>query len=72
MESRSSSGPERLICCKFTAKERDTESGNDYFGARYYGGWPTLDPANRVRVPHPSLFSSEGWDATILDWMNRE
>jgi len=22
---------------KFTGKERDTESGNDYFGARYYG-----------------------------------
>ncbi len=22
----------------FTGKERDTESGNDYFGARYYGG----------------------------------
>jgi RHS repeat-associated protein len=21
---------------KFTGKERDTESGNDYFGARYY------------------------------------
>jgi RHS repeat-associated protein len=21
----------------FTSKERDTESGNDYFGARYYG-----------------------------------
>jgi len=26
-------------CCAshFTGKERDTESGNDYFGARYYG-----------------------------------
>src|ERR1700758_4612426 len=23
--------------CKFTGKERDSESGNDYFGARYYG-----------------------------------
>ena len=23
--------------CNFTGKERDTESGNDYFGARYYG-----------------------------------
>jgi RHS repeat-associated protein len=21
---------------RFTGKERDTESGNDYFGARYY------------------------------------
>lgn len=24
------------FACKFTGKERDTESGNDYFGARYY------------------------------------
>jgi RHS repeat-associated protein len=22
---------------KFTGKERDSESGNDYFGARHYG-----------------------------------
>jgi RHS repeat-associated protein len=22
--------------CHFTGKERDAESGNDYFGARYY------------------------------------
>jgi RHS repeat-associated protein len=27
--------------CRFTGKERDTESGNDYFGARYYD--PTID-----------------------------
>jgi RHS repeat-associated protein len=26
-----------LIASRFTGKERDTESGNDYFGARYYG-----------------------------------
>jgi RHS repeat-associated protein len=25
-----------LIKCRSTGKERDTESGNDYFGARYY------------------------------------
>ena len=24
----------------FTGKERDTESGNDYFGARYYASLP--------------------------------
>lgn len=24
------------FACQFTGKERDTESGNDYFGARYY------------------------------------
>jgi RHS repeat-associated protein len=26
-----------LFDCHFTGKERDTESGNDYFGARYFG-----------------------------------
>lgn len=34
---------------KFTGKERDSESGNDYFGARYYassmGRWTSPDPA---------------------------
>src|SRR6185312_6229665 len=34
---------------KFTAKERDTESGLDYFGARYYGSalgrFTTADPS---------------------------
>jgi len=34
----------------FTGKERDTESGNDYFGARYYassmGRWMSPDPSN--------------------------
>jgi hypothetical protein len=27
-------GSVQLLC--FTGKERDSESGNDYFGARYY------------------------------------
>jgi len=26
-----------LITSRYTGKERDAESGNDYFGARYYG-----------------------------------
>jgi RHS repeat-associated protein len=26
-----------LMASRYTGKERDTESGNDYFGARYYG-----------------------------------
>jgi RHS repeat-associated protein len=33
-----------------TGKERDTESGNDYFSARYYassmGRWMSPDPSN--------------------------
>ena len=42
-------GAEPLVPPRFTGKERDTESGNDYFGARYYAstmgrflsaGWP--------------------------------
>jgi RHS repeat-associated protein len=35
---------------KFTGKERDAESGLDYFGARYYGSalgrWASPDPSN--------------------------
>ncbi|MBI2682258.1 MAG: RHS domain-containing protein [Acidobacteriales bacterium] len=42
---------------KFTGKERDTESGLDYFGARYYGSrmgrWLTPDWANGAEaVPY--------------------
>jgi len=38
---------------KFTAKERDLETGLDYFGARYYGStqgrFTSVDPYNIVR-----------------------
>jgi RHS repeat-associated protein len=41
---------------RFTAKERDAESGNDYFGARYYassmGRWLSPDWSAKV-VPVP-------------------
>jgi len=41
-----------------TGKERDQESGNDYFGARYYassmGRWLSLDPAGLAAV-NPSF-----------------
>jgi RHS repeat-associated protein len=40
MAQTSSSTTALQVCAfayKFTGKERDTESGNDYFGARYYG-----------------------------------
>jgi RHS repeat-associated protein len=44
----------------FTGKERDTESGNDYFGARYYnsatGRWLSPDWSASVEpVPYASL-----------------
>jgi RHS repeat-associated protein len=44
----------------FTGKERDTESGNDYFGARYYassmGRWMSPDPINltNARLLNPA------------------
>jgi RHS repeat-associated protein len=38
--------------CSFAGKERDAESGNDYFGARYYassmGRWMSPDPSQLV------------------------
>ena len=37
------------VACKFTGKERDTESGLDYFGARYYGS-----NMGRFSSPDPS------------------
>jgi len=45
---------------KFTGKERDTESGLDYFGARYYGSnmgrWMTPDWADKPEdVPYAQL-----------------
>ena len=40
---------------KFTGKERDTESGLDYFGARYFGGaggrFTSVDPENAGADP---------------------
>jgi RHS repeat-associated protein len=45
---------------KFTGKERDAESGLDYFGARYYassmGRWMSPDWADKPEaVPYSSL-----------------
>ena len=44
----------------FTGKERDTESGNDYFGARYYastmGRWLSPDWSVKIEpVPYAKL-----------------
>ena len=44
----------RFASPRFTGKERDTESGNDYFGARYYastmGRWMSPDWAKNVQA----------------------
>jgi RHS repeat-associated protein len=44
-----------MACGKFTQKERDNETGLDYFGARYYssaqGRFTSVDPANAGAEP---------------------
>lgn len=42
---------------KFTGKERDSETGLDYFGARYYGS-----SLGRFTSPDPMLNSAKPWD----------
>jgi RHS repeat-associated protein len=48
---------------KFTGKERDTETGLDYFGARYYGSrigrFTTIDP---VFTWEPNLTDPQRWN----------
>jgi RHS repeat-associated protein len=58
---------------KFTSKERDTESGNDYFGARYYvstmGRFMTPDSARYSGLSDPqslNLYSYVGNHPTFL------
>jgi len=41
---------------KFTGRERDTETGLDYFGARYYTG-----PTGRFMSPDPANLSVDFW-----------
>ena len=41
----------------FSGKERDAESGLDYFGARYFSG-----PQGRFTTPDPLLNSGRPWD----------
>jgi RHS repeat-associated protein len=47
---------------KFTGKERDAESGNDYFGARYYassmGRFMSPDCDETDPVPYADLSNS--------------
>jgi len=42
---------------KFTGKERDAESGLDFFGARYYGS-----SMGRMMSPDPLMASAKVWD----------
>ncbi len=48
---------------KFTGKERDSESGNDYFGARYYassmGRWLSPDPG---QISRNHLANPQKWN----------
>jgi RHS repeat-associated protein len=39
---------------RFTGKERDTESGNDYFGARYYAS-----SMGRFMSPDPKMITAK-------------
>jgi hypothetical protein len=63
------------LAYKFTGKERDTETGLDYFGARYYsqniGRFASVDPIalNVLRqVAHP--FAVECSASQIADELN--
>jgi RHS repeat-associated protein len=48
---------EFAVCAsRYTGKERDTESGLDYFGARYYGS-----SMGRMS-PDPLMASAKTWD----------
>src|ERR1700719_2099268 len=56
---------------RYTGKERDTESGNDYFGARYYastmGRWMSPDwsakeePVPYVKLDNPQSLNLYGY-----------
>ena len=50
---------------RFTGKERDSESGYDYFGARYYSStlpiWLSVDPLSD-KYPHISPYAYCSWN----------
>ena len=66
---------------KFTGKERDSETGYDYFGARYYAPqllhWTTVDPL-ADKYPHISPYAYCSWnpikfvDPDGRDWYETE
>jgi RHS repeat-associated protein len=67
-------------CSGFTGKERDAETGLDYFGARYYGGpqgrFTSPDPFNPIlRIGKRSQFNAflsqpQNWNAYAYTWNN--
>jgi RHS repeat-associated protein len=50
----------------FTGKERDAESGNDYFGARYYAS-----AMGRFMSPDPMSPMSKGKGAAFMDYIGQ-
>jgi RHS repeat-associated protein len=61
-----------LAASRYTGKERDTESGNDYFGARYYrssmGRFMSPDPSGLL-AQHPENPQSWNLYARLCDEM---
>jgi len=49
-----------------TGKERDTKSGNDYFGARYYAS-----SMGRFMSPDPMSPMSKGKGAAFIDYIGQ-
>jgi RHS repeat-associated protein len=52
---------------KFTGKERDSETGNDYFGARYHASnfarFLSVDPVSRTAPRAGIVGNPQGWNA---------
>jgi RHS repeat-associated protein len=52
---------------QFTGKERDTETGLDYFGARYYGSnmarFSSADPISYLRPPSLTIANPQRWNS---------
>jgi len=55
--NRNAYAPDTNVTIKFTGKERDSETGLDFFGARYFSG-----AQGRFTSPDPLLNSAKPWD----------
>ena len=77
-DQRATSYNERF---RFTGKERDSETGYDYFGARYYSSalpsWLSVDPLS-AKYPNVSPYAYCNWnpvknvDLDGMDWYETE